>query len=322
MILEFSPRSVGSNISFLSAIQSTNTPCIIKSLDHDNIGRKDCPPALLTNLLGIFDIDKTVINVEIVDVLPNDLFNQVHDLTKIFSPYLVVDYINAFGCRYNTGIRNIKYNQRKPCIALGCFSSKRDFEILTDNGYNEDYDKFPKNRHYTTEINSEIFNFLLKCGYDVINLDSFQISLEHKVFILNELCDAVVTYEGGLAHIAHVLKIPTIILPWRNGDRLQQHLLHLDVKSYFANSVDEVLSWTRDDIYEIIGKLDNNQTNNLFFNNPVQWDKDLNFVQVQLNNSWQKYYPGLTDFEKNLIQKNILDKNGQLFLNKPIQYCN
>lgn len=320
MRLDFSPRSVGSNISFLSAILSTNIPCVIRTVDHDNVGRKDCPPAQIKNLIELFNIDQSLLSFEIVNSLENDLFDQVHDLTKVFSPYISTDLINVFGQTYKTGCRSIKFGQRKPCIALGCFSSKRNFEILTDSGADETYNQFPKVRHYTTETNSKIFDFLLKCGYDVINLDSFQVSLEHKIFMLNELCDAVVTYEGGLAHIAHVLKIPTIILPWRNHtNNLQQHLLHLDSKTYFAKSIEEVLSWTRNDLYNLIDGLVDDQTNNIFFNNPVRWSRDLEFVEVQSNNNLQRFFLKFTNFEKEFILDYVLTTRHE-FLGNPIQY--
>jgi hypothetical protein len=46
--------------------------------------------------------------------------------------------------------------------------------------------------------------------------------------------------------LAHSLKIPAVILPWRviPGETHQTDFLHLDRRTYFVRDVDEILSWS------------------------------------------------------------------------------
>jgi hypothetical protein len=123
---------------------------------------------------------------------------------------------------------------------------------------------------------------------------------------MNELCECIIGYEGGVCHLAHVLKIPTIILPWHSWscDHDKQslrslkelhsipHTLHLDRKTYFLESPNELLSWLPGELRYKISQLHNNQGNNMFFAD--------GFV---LDNSFDT--PPLTEMETHFIQTYI-----------------
>lgn len=95
--------------------------------------------------------------------------------------------------------------------------------------------------------------------------------------MMNELCDCVIGYEGGIAHLAHVLKIPTVILPWRtwcnDNDKSNPpgdlnsipHKLHVDRQTYFLQSVNEILAWSPQELKNTVSRLYNNQGNNIYF---------------------------------------------------------
>jgi hypothetical protein len=88
------------------------------------------------------------------------------------------------------------------------------------------------------------------------------------------MCDFVIGYEGGIAHLSHMLDTPTFILPWRINTILPE-LLHLDKKTYFCQSVNEVIGWSKFEVLEKVDQLTNKETNNRFLNNRLNLENNL-----------------------------------------------
>ena len=205
------------------------------------------------------------------------------DRMKDFSPYFTADVINLFGHDYPVGTRN------KPCVGLAMHHAggnigSNNFDPL---GEQRELKDFPYNKFATYETYSKIIKLVTDAGYDVITLNSHQVSVEYKTFLLNNLCDFVIGYEGGAIQLAHTLKIPSIVLPWNawfDGDthwkdgsvwdqeKIEAHGYHIDRKTYFLTSQEEIYNWDRHQLGSIVNGLYQDQGNNIFFTDRVQVD--------------------------------------------------
>ena len=190
-------------------------------------------------------------------LVPDIPMLELGDTSKFFSPYPCPEELNLFGRKIATNKKD-----KKPCVCLCIYRDSLQ-------GYSEKNlnDTVLDRRHYPIDTNIQITKFIIQSGYDVISLNDYNISLEYKISILNELCDAVICYEGGMAHVAHLLKIPTMILPWRDTKKTVTeyiHGLHLDKKTWFIESLDQLTSMTPGEFKYKIHTLHNDQGNNLF----------------------------------------------------------
>ena len=180
-----------------------------------------------------------------------------------YAPYYCPDTIQVLGQTFSTA------RKKKPCVALtmhhpgGYGNSKIGFNM-------------PNNKFATPEEYEQVFSMLTQMGYDVITMNQNSVNLEQKVYLLNQLCDAVIGYEGGVGHLAHMLQIPYIVFPWRL-DHFGQPELEKDVlwyetqrfqpdrRTWFLKNVEELLSWTRADLLNMIDCLYNLGGNNILF---------------------------------------------------------
>jgi hypothetical protein len=253
---EIGNSGLGTTISFLSLFFHVNKPVIIRAPTNFKILRE------VKSVFDIPDEQLTIINQEsIPNSITNTPIKYVSDYCKFWSPYFTTDKVNLFGKQYQTG------KKYKPCIG-----------VVTNNGWwvNE----FPSNtlpfsRYYPKDFWIKIIDLILRSGYDVISLNGINVNLEQKSYLLNELCDAIIGSEGGVCHLAHVLKVPCIMMPWHHHeDGSYPHQdntifyapqkMHIDSRTYFVKSEDEILSWDTDTFKEIIKKLHLSQGNNIF----------------------------------------------------------
>lgn len=206
-----------------------------------------------------------------------------NDLMKSFVPYFTTDTVNLFGQDYPVGRRN------KPCIGLamhhaGGSIGNNDGDPL---GENRDLKDFPYNKFATYNTYSKIIKLITDSGYDIITFNSPKLNVEYKSFLLNNLCECIIGYEGGAIQLAHTLKVPAIILPWNawfDGDdhwkdgsvwdpeRIEAHGYHIDRQTYFLKSQEEICEWNNEKLKSIIDELYNNQGNNIFFTDAVNVD--------------------------------------------------
>lgn len=203
------------------------------------------------------------------------------DYTKFFSPYIkfnkvrIKDQIIPFHSASTSPYK-------KPMIGLAMYGKKE--HVFDDGDLVRNY--FPFNRYYSmSEWTSIIKKIRKDFGYDVMTLDNIE-EFPMRILAMATMCDAIVCYEGGMAHLAHTLGIPCFILPWKHNENQEPALLgynkpgvlggtnsplyaqaiHLDPRTYFLDSIDELLNW---DILEFCGqieKLRNNEgSNNIIF---------------------------------------------------------
>jgi len=179
-----------------------------------------------------------------------------------YAPYFSSDVIRLFGKEFTTA------RKKKPCVALAMHHG---------NGLGEDMPLkgMPFNKFATAEEYNQIFDQLTSAGYDVLTMNRSDVDVEQKIYMINELCDFVVGYEGGIAQLAHVLKVPAIILPWKYNDMghapvypgmlYEPHRYHVDRRTHFLNSIDELLSLSQQDLLALVEQLYNNGGNNMLF---------------------------------------------------------
>jgi hypothetical protein len=186
-----------------------------------------------------------------------------------YAPYFHADHVNLFGKTYSTA------RKQKPCVALA---------MHHDGGLDEgrEFRSMPHNKFATAEEYNLIFQKLTADGYDVITMNQSGMTVENKIYILNELCDFVIGYEGGLGHLAHVLKIPYLVLPWKFNDMghageqpglwYESHRFHPDLKTWFLTDTEEFLSWDSAQLQLMIDQLYNNGGNNILFDSGTRFD--------------------------------------------------
>ena len=229
-----------------------------------------------------------------------------NDLMKTFSPYFIPDTVTLFGRNRTVGRKN------KPCIGLAMHHGSGLGEAL-------EVKVFPFSKYSTYNTYSGIIKLITDLGYDVITFNSVEVDVEHKVFLLNELCECLIGYEGGTAHLAHMLKVPTIILPWSywydgethwqdgsiwDENRIEAHKYHIDRKTYFLKSQEEILSWDSLQLKTMIESLHNNGGNNILFSDQVTVD----LLELTVNFPNYKNFIGtITDPAKDFIRAHIQD---------------
>ena len=183
-----------------------------------------------------------------------------------FVPYLSKDVVRLYDQKFSVGARH------KPCVAV-CMHQ--------GSGLGEDLaiKSMPYNKYSTKDQYAQIVQKLCDLGYDPIIINRRDMTLEQKTYLLNELCEFVIGYEGGLHHLAHCLRIPCMVLPWRYNDMghepvrpgiyYETHRFHADRKTYFLNTVDDFLSMTNDDVHGLLKQLHDDQGNNVLWSPTV-----------------------------------------------------
>ena len=176
-----------------------------------------------------------------------------------YAPYFHSDKISLFGREYSTA------RKKKACVAL---AMHHGHGLQLDGG-------MPYNKFATAEEYNLVFQHVTDLGYDVITMNQPAMSLEQKIYQLNELCDFVIGYEGGLGHLAHVLRIPYLCLPWRLNDMghpgvqpglwLESHRFHPDRRTWFLHDVEEFVGWDRQRLQHMIDQLYDQGGNNILF---------------------------------------------------------
>jgi hypothetical protein len=293
---------LGTNIGFMSALIDSGIPsCIhVDSKNH-----------LMLQLKRIFNVSDDCITVTVDPDYPENITAQLGDQLKFFSPYLAVDSIQAFDQQWPI------VSTPKPAIGLAMFH-------VSNPGENVD-NRYPHSKLYSREVYARIFNLIVASGYDVITFNSEHIDVEHKIWQLNQLCECVVGYEGGIAHLAHVLKIPCFILPYHHsGDGARPlwaddglldvnlmhgtQLLHVDRRTYFLSSPREIANWTPAQFRDKIQDLKDSKGNHVLFGPGITVKEDMLQVSTEVP-GLDNMTPWLSYFEFQFVTKYIKRRN-------------
>lgn len=265
-----SQRGLGAYLTILSLLLDLKKPVTIRTSSWAYLD--------LIEIKAVFNLPDRLSIVYENELSTGDEFL---DFAKLFSPYFEVEKLTLFGQE------TFLSKHKKPCIGLACYT--HSIPAFTTDQFNAlDKNKFPYNKCYPVENYGKIFNLIKLAGYDVITLDSREIKLEEKVFMMTKMCDAVIGYEGGICHLAHILDIPTFLIPWHTSSewqsfsnfKLENHLAHLDAKTHFFDSIDELLELTPDFLNQRIVELKENKGNNIILNGSISMDPSLDNIQI------------------------------------------
>lgn len=294
-----SAMAAGMSISFLSMLLNS---------DYNFHIRVDSPNHSLFPLKKIFNIPDEKISLSVTDDMSDNIFWELSDVGKLTSPYISPDTVYV----KNT-VLQVGQKTNKPCIALSCYQDYNHLENFDKTDIN-----WPNNRYWSVEEYSKIFQLIKNAGYEVVTLDNHSISLDDKVYWLNEYCEAVIGYEGGLCHLAHTLRIPSIILPWRPYETfLNIDSLHLDKRTYFVRTFEEIFNWNKFTLQDIIEQLYNEVTNNVFYTGNVSFAKDFSEYKITAAGKEYSMLAGFREFEVDFFKTKLREN---LLFEKPLKY--
>jgi hypothetical protein len=257
MILQFPSHGLGVCIIKLSFLLATAGKSTAVVPNQDN---------LAFELKKIFCIPDSKLVIELGQHGHPDIES---DELCTYAPYFQSEHVSVFGKLYPIN------KKRKPCVAL---------TMHHNGGLTDPFGNYymPYNKFATAEEYNRIFEKLTQSGYDVITMNQTGMTLEQKVYMLNEMCDFVLGYEGGLGHLAHLLGIPYFCLPWRFNDMghpgvqpglwLEAQRFHPDRRTWFLKDTKEFLSWTKSQLNEKINELYIDQGNNILFDADTTMD--------------------------------------------------
>lgn len=294
-----SAMAAGMSISFLSMLLNSDYNF------HINV---DSPNHTLFPLKKIFNIPDEKISLSVTDNMSDNIFWELSDVGKLTSPYISPEEVYVKNTVLQVGRKT-----NKPCIALACYQDYNHLENFNKADIN-----WPNNRYWSVEEYGQIFQLIKNAGYEVITLDNHGISLDDKVYWLNEYCEAVIGYEGGLCHLAHTLRIPSIILPWRPYETfLNIDSLHVDKRTYFVRTIEEILGWNKFTLLDIIEQLHNEVTNNVFYTGRVSFARDFSEYKIAAASKEYSLLAGFRAFEVDFFQTKLREN---LLFGKPIKY--
>ena len=285
---QISEMAVGMAISFLSMLLNSGSSYIVEVESAEHV---------LIQLKKIFNINDKII-IKVVKQLDSNLFNELSDVGKFTSPYFK---------------SNFPKTKNKPYIVLAMY---QNYNHLVDYDHNDI--NWPNTKYRSLDEYSFLFKLIKLIGYEVITLDNQNMSLENKVKFLNDYVECVIGYEGGLCHIAHVLDIPCIVLPWKMPELfLNIHSLHLDLKTWFVDDFTEILKWNESKLLSVIESCKLDQGNNIFAQGQVTFKNDFTNYRLITNNKSYSILPMYRDFEIAFFQNNL---DYQTFFGKPIVF--
>jgi hypothetical protein len=272
---------LGTWISFLSyALENFHTVRITET--------RDMPLKNLKKLIDTFNLNDRVIIITSHKRLKYAVY--IHDYIKSCSTYIKFDTLNFKNNSLN--IEDLSSAPVKPTIGIAMYGKKE--HVFDQSNIDKVLTGFPWCRYYSIDEWSVLIKKIkLDFGYDIITLDNIE-EFPTKVLAMVSMCDAIVCYEGGMAHLAHTLGIPTFILPWRDSvefkmskpyspNAMFSFLLHLDKKSYFLNSIEEMTEWNAEEFRLKINQLKREECgNNPLLNNNQDIDILLNMARGYL----------------------------------------
>jgi hypothetical protein len=208
---------------------------------------------------------------------------------KLFSPYYRPELVNIFG-------KDIPVKGAKPSkgyIGLVCYNGSGQYMNNDYHMVQWNHDRtmitgkevvWPQVRYRPVSYYTRLFEYFKTHDYDVITLDSNTTLFDEKVELMVKYCRAIVGFEGGIAHLSHMLGIPYFMLDWRlpspstaNGD-LHCELVHMSPHLYMLRDDEEIFSWDKAELSHRIYQTELGMGNNRFITGERQFKFDANSI--------------------------------------------
>jgi hypothetical protein len=179
--------------------------------------------------------------------------------TKLFTEYFRPMSVNVHGKILQTVPKD---ERNKKCIGIAGFYDK------DPTGKNE----WPYSRAKPMAYWQQVFAWIKSIGYDIISLDHSYHNLENKIELMTQHCRAIISYEGGMAHLAHMLRLPCIMLDWNLPSpstpfgQLHCDLVHKTDTVYILRNHNEIFSWGEGQFNSVCDELRAGKTNNRLVN--------------------------------------------------------
>jgi len=241
---------LGDNLCLISAL-ATMPPIIDLRVDdrYDTYNR-------LAHYKKIFRIPDSQLKITRSKFVSGDI-NNVGWPIKIFSEYYRPAYVNVNG----QSLKVKDNNSQKKCIAIACSTDLAG-----------PANEWPWCRSRSFEFWGRLMAWVKSMGYEVITVDHSFHSLENKIELMVKNCRAIISYEGGMAHLAHMLDMPCFILDWKLPspstvlDKFHCELVHMTNSVYIVRDDEEIFKWNRDEFSKQIFSLENGVGNNRLAN--------------------------------------------------------
>lgn len=271
--------------------------------------------SVFRDFIKIFKLTPEILSIDFQN-LDKESFPR-HDTLHFFSGYHYSDEICLFDKTYSNKAK------RGKVVGICCYPP-----TLGSQNYKKHYDQsnFIFNRSMSMDYYKLLFEKLLNCGYDVVTLDQM-ISIEEKSYLISQVCDFVIGYEGGMMHLAHMLRTPTIILPRKIDNDLTNHMLHPCDSAWLLDDENIFLSWSNEEIEKIINYCNSGQGNNKFLTGEYKFCIDDSYNQWSVFNSKELeyiidkgehssiFYPGYYD-----VKNFFLESCKKISNSKPIYF--
>lgn len=240
---------LGDNLCMLSALANLPPPVELSTNNNHNTFER------LSLYKRAFEIPDDKLKILPCD--DNGDFQNVGWPTKLFSDYWQTRSVTVKGKTHA-----IDYKQDRKCIAIAT-----SFDLRTD-----DLTKWPYCRSRPINYWARIFEIVKKAGFEVITVDNPFHDLEDKIELMARHCAAIISYEGGMAHLAHMLGLPCFLVDWKlpspstNLDEFHCEFVHQSRTVYHLREDREILRWNEDNFRTKINELHEGRTNNRLVN--------------------------------------------------------
>jgi len=150
---------------------------------------------------------------------------------------------------------------------------------------------YPNNRYAGKDKCNLLVDKIKGMGIDHYSFDEHEeLSFELKLKEIQQ-CSLIICYEGGIAHLAHCLGVPVLMYEWHTErdpvyinpmddgsypPNVLTHSLHLDKKTWFYRSFDDLLYLKKEDLEQKSQDLSNDLGNNMFLK-----QESINFYRMK-----------------------------------------
>jgi hypothetical protein len=268
---------LGDNLCLLSAL--ANIPDKVNlyaSNDHQTFEK-------LSDYSRIFRVPKN--RLELKETSYSGQFPNTGWPIKVFS-----SYYRPLSVYVNGQVIKLDHSQEKKCIAVAGF-----YATPTEG---DDVRSWPWCKRRDLEYWQRIFGWLKSMDYEVITVDRAGFNLEDKIELLAKHCKAIISYEGGMAHLAHMLRLPCFLIDWKLPSpsttlgEFHCDFVHRSETVYIVRDDEELFGWDADKFAHMVFLLNQGQTNNRLVNGSHRIEfvndriyNDIKVVETSTNNT-------------------------------------